>query len=191
MKYKFGFPICIIIFLLMGCANNINQKINNTDSSRQNHFESKKEDTVNFAKTIEVDSDSLSNYDAYEFNNDTLVQDVFVNYLKPRQIKFLIRTKNKLNKSECEYSGMAMMAQGEGTAQGSDELNKEELYGVYEYFTKGHPYFTLDIEFKRGERMTVFTKDDKGLCNVYVPLSSQGTLRRISLSKKLQHNPTW
>jgi hypothetical protein len=175
----------------MGCANNINQKINNTDSSPQNHFESKKEDTVNFAKTIEVDSDSLSNYDAYEFNNDTLVQDVFVNYLKPRQIKFLIRTKNKLNKSECEYSGMAMMAQGEGTAQGSDELNNEELYGVYEYFTKGHPYFTLDIEFKRGERMTVFTKDDKGLCNVYVPLSSQGTLRRISLSKKVQHNPTW
>jgi hypothetical protein len=83
------------------------------------------------------------------------------------------------------------MAQGEGTAQGSDELNNEELYGVYEYFTKGHPYFTLDIEFKRGERMTVFTKDDKGLCNVYVPLSSQGTLRRISLSKKVQHNPTW
>jgi len=70
-------------------------------------------------------------------------------------------------------------------------LNDDELYGVYEYFTKGHPFFTIDVEFKRGKRMTIFIKDDKALCESDCPLSSQGTLRRISLSKEVQYNPTW
>ena len=193
MKCKFGFVCCLTVFLIAACNNS--QHSNNTnhsDSSQANHLEEKKQDTVKtIAKTDKMENDSLSNYDAYQFTNDTLVQDVYINYVAPKQIKFLVKTKNKASSHECQYSGIAMMANGEGTAQGSDELKDDELYGVYEYFTKGHPFFTIDVEFKRGKRMTIFTKEDKTLCASDCPLSSQGTLRRISLSKEVQHNPTW
>lgn len=194
MKYKFGFWLCMIFSLVISCNNNQNQRMENaySDSSTRNHSEEKKHDTVvTSAKTNTAESDSLSNYDIYHFTNDTLVQEVYINYQTPKQIIFLVKTQNKISLHRCEYSGTAMMANGEGTAQGSDELNDDELYGVYEYFTKGHPFFTIDVEFKRGKRVTILTKDDKDLCKPDCPLSSQGTLRRISLSKKIQHNPTW
>lgn len=165
MKCKLGFVCCLIAFLMAACTNNKNQHLNSTnqpDSSQANYLEEKKQDTViAIAKNDKMENDSLSNYDAYQFTNDTLVQDVYISYIAPKQIKFLVRTKNRISLHKCEYSSTAMMANGEGTAQGSDELNDDELYGVYEYFTKGHPFFTIDVEFKRGKRMTVFTKDDK------------------------------
>ena len=157
------------------------------DSSKEKNLESKKQGTVIIpAKTSNKNEDSLKYYDFYKFIDDTLIQNVFVNYITPRVIKFIVRTQNKKSTNECEYSGIAMMAGSEGTAQGSDELNNGELYGVYEYFTKGHPFFTIEIEFERGKRLTIFTKGDKSLCNIDCPLSAQGTLRRISLSGEVQ-----
>ncbi len=143
---------------------------------------------VKYEEANKLEHDSLSNYDHYQFMNDTFIQDAYIKYVAPRQIKFLVKTKNKLSAHECEYSGMAMMSNGEGIAQGSDELHDDELYGMFEYFTKDHLLFTIDVEFKRGKRITVFTKDDKTLCADDCPLSSQGTLRRISLSKEVQLN---
>lgn len=195
MKYNFRFWHCIIFSIVVSCSNNKNQKMdsaNYADSSQKNHVQENKQDTVKTApKTDKMENDSLSNYDVYQFTNDTLVQEAYINYVTPKQLKFVVRTKNKMNAHKCEYSGIAMMADGEGTAQGSDELNNDELYGVYEYFTKGHPFFTIDVEFKRGKRIIIFTKDDKALCKADCPLTSHGTLRRISLSKEIQHNPTW
>jgi hypothetical protein len=139
----------------------------------------------------DVGKDTLSTYDLYQFSNDKLVQEAYIKYLTPREIKFIVRAKNKISANTCEYTGTAMMANGEGTAQGSDELRDDELYGVYEYFTKGHPFFTLDIEFKRGKRMTISTKDDKRLCPTDCSFSSKGTLHLKHLSKEIQHNPAW
>jgi hypothetical protein len=186
MKWKFGFILLFNCFLIVECNNN------HSDSSRTNNFKAKKEDTVKTTvKTDNMEKDSLRSYDTYQFSNDTLVQDVYISYIAPNEIKFLVKTTNKTSLHKCEYSGVAIMANGEGTAQGSDELKDDELYGVYEYFTKQHPFFTIDIEFKRGNRMTIFTKDDKAMCAADCPLSSQGTIRRIILSKGIQHNPTW
>ena len=195
MKYKFGILCCLIVFLITRCSDNKSQNLNypnHSDSLQGNHLGKKKQDGVNkSAKNNKMKNDSLSNFDFYQFTNDTLVQQVYINYLTPKQIKFLVRTKNKISSHNCEYSGTANMANGEGSAQGSDELNDDELYGVYEYFTKGHPLITIDIEFKRGKRMTIFTKEDKTLCAPDCPLSAQGTLRQVSLSKEVQHNLTW
>jgi hypothetical protein len=193
MQFRSGFVYCLITFL--AACNNNGQRSNgadHSDSSQANQLKEKKQDTGKAeVKTDKMKSDSLSSYDAYQLTNDTLVQDVYINYVTPKRVKFTVKTKNRITSRECQYSGTAMMADAEGTAQGSDELNEEELYGVYEYFTKGHPFFTIDVEFKRGKRLTIFTKEDKTLCTPDCPLSSQGTLRRISLSKEVQRNPTW
>ena len=195
MKYKLGFWFYIIFSLVISCSNNENLKMDSTnysDSSQRRNLEEKKQGTdLTAIKTDNVKNDSLSNYDVYQFTNDTLIQELYVNYLSARKIKFVIKTRNKIRLRDCEYSGTAIMANGEGTAQGSDDLKDDELYGVYEYFTKEHPFFTIDIEFKRGKRGTIFTKDYKGLSKVDCPLASRGTLHRISLSKVTQHNPTW
>ncbi|HTS46124.1 MAG TPA: hypothetical protein VMH01_17125 [Puia sp.] len=166
--------------------------MSSTDSSESNNLNEKKLDTTkDDPQNDTVRNDSLNNYDVYQFVDDTLSQEVYINYVTPKQIKFLARTKNKITSHKCEYFGTALMANGEGTGQGSDELNNDELYGVYEYFTNKHPFFTIDVEFKRGKRLTIFSKDLKDLCARDCPLSSKGTLRRISLSKEVQHNPTW
>jgi hypothetical protein len=65
------------------------------------------------------------------------------------------------------------MADGERTSQEIDELNDDELYGVYEYFTKGRPVLTINVEFKRGRRMSAFTKDDISVCKPDYPISPQ------------------
>lgn len=194
MKYKFAFYLFIFIPLIICCSNQSKKMVNPNflDSSNGENLDSKKQDTaIMLSKTRNKNEDSLKLYDYYQFTDDTLIQKVFVNYITPRVIKFIVRTQNKKSTNECEYSGIAMMAGNEGTAQGSDELNNDELYGVYEYFTKGQPFFTIEIEFKRGKRLTIFTKSDKSLCKVDCPLSAQGTLRRISLSGEVQHNPKW
>jgi len=195
MEYKFAFVFCLIVFLTGGCVNNKKQhidKIIHSDSDQANHVRQKNQYVVKpVTKTDKIENDSLNNYDVYKFTNDTLAQEVYVSYITAKQIKFLVRVKNKISLNTCEYSGKAMMANDEGTAQGNDESNDDELYGVFEYFTQGHPFFTIDIEFKRGKRMTIFTKDDKIFCKPDCPLSSQGTLRRVSLSKVAQLNPTW
>jgi hypothetical protein len=164
MKRKFVFRSWIIISLLISCSNR-NPKAgssNYSDSSQKNYSHENIKYSANIAtKSEKMENDSMSHYDAYQFTNDTLVQEAYINYVNPKQVKFLIRTKNIRNSHKCEYTGTAMVANGEGTAQGSDELNNDELYGVYEYFTKGPPFFTIDIEFKRGKRMTVATEDDK------------------------------
>lgn len=143
---------------------------------------------LKYKETNNLEKDSLSNYDHYQFVNDTFIQDAYIKYFAPRQIKIFVKTKNKLSAHECEYAGMAMMSNLEGTAQGRDELHDNELYDVFEFFTTVYPFFTFDIEFDRGKRMTVLTKYDKTLCAVDCPLTSQGTLRRISLSKEVQFN---
>ena len=143
------------------------------------------------SKKDKIEKDSLNLYDVYQFVDDTLNQRVYIYYITPRQIKFLARTNNKITHHKCEYYGTAFMSNGEGTGQGSDELNNDELYGVYEYFTDKHPFITIDVEFKRGKRLTIFTKDIKDLCTSDCPMSSKGILRRISLSKEVQHNPKW
>jgi len=116
MKCNFGFLYCLIAFWTIGCANNKSLKLNDTDSSSQKTYLKENErDTV--TTTIKMENDLLSNYDVYRFTNDTLLQEAYINYITPKQIKFLVRTKNKMSSHKCEYSGIAMMANGEGTAQ--------------------------------------------------------------------------
>jgi hypothetical protein len=136
-------------------------------------------------------SDSSEYYDLYSFTNDTIVKTVYIKYVTSKKIMFLLNSKNKIAGNNCEYSGIAYMTNNNGTAQGSDELNDDELYGVYEYFTKGHPFFTIDVEFKRGKRLSIFTKDDSLINKHGCSLSIPNTLRRIKLSTKLQNNPKW
>ena len=192
MPDKIGF---LLMFLFVACVNN-SKKGKSVDSSYvatqgiQNA--AKSIDTItNDKRGIQSIFDSLKDYDFYRFENDTLIQSAYVRYMSPRKIRFLVKTKNKKSSNTCEYSDSAKMASGEGTGEGSDELNNDELYGVYEYFTNRKAFLTIDIEFRRGKRMTVFTKADTGFCKLDCPLSSKGTLRRKSLSKQKQRNPTW
>jgi len=192
MIHKFGF---LLLFGLISCVNN-NSNGKSEDSIavslQRSQSAVKVQDTTNSVKRADQSQiDSLENYDFYQFENDTLLQSAYIRYMSPRKIKFLVRTKNKRSLNTCEYSDIAKMANGEGTAQGNDELNDDELYGVYEYFTDKKMFFTIDIEFKRGKRMTVFTKTDTALCKPDCPLSSKGTLRRKSLSRQKQSNPSW
>jgi len=193
MKNKLGF---LLFFVLIACVNN-NKNGKSEDSIHVSlqggQGAIKAQDTINNVKqgVTQLQTDSLGNYDFYQFENDTLLQSAYIRYVSPRKIQFLVRTKNKKSLNTCEYSDSARMASGEGTAQGSDELNDDELYGVYEYFTDKKAFFTIDVEFKRGMRMTIFAKADKALCKIDCPLSSKGTLRRKSLSKQKQRNPTW
>jgi hypothetical protein len=195
MWHKISFLLPLVI---TGCVNNYKDQRSNNDI----HIDSlqKAGATVNVGDTIDAfnktnllnrDSMSLKDYDFYQFENDIVLQSFYIHYLKPREILFIIRTKNKKSLNECEYSDTARMASGEGTAQGSDELNGDELYGVYEYFTKKKNFFTIDVEFNRGKRMTAFTKSDTVLCKLDCPLSSKGTLRRKVLSHEKQNNPVW
>jgi hypothetical protein len=194
MIYKF---CCLVFLLISACVdNNINQSENNShlDSMKKEHISLGNRNTLTHnSKSFQSGKDSilLKGYDYYEFENDTLLQSGYIHYLAPRKIKFFVRTRNKISTNMCEFSDIARMADGEGTAQGNDGLNNDELYGEYEYFTNKYPFFTIGVEFKRGKRMTIYLNADTPLCKVDCPLSSKGTLRRKMLSTEVQHNPTW
>jgi len=193
-KYRVGWICWLIIFLIAGFTDNKSQQLNsgNHNVASQINSVEKKLDTLNKIEKDSLEkSDSLRSFDVYQFTNDTLVQEVYISYVGTKQIRFLIRIINKISAHNCEYAGFAIMTNGEGTAQGRDELNNDELYGVYEYFSKGHPFFTINVEFMRGKRMTVLTKDQNDLCAPDCPLTSQGTLRRSKLSNEVQQNPIW
>jgi hypothetical protein len=190
--------IFYLIFLLaVGCKNDNkkeSQFINQLDSlkgANQNIRTYDTTETINSLKKMKNDSITINDFDLYHFENDSLLQSAYVLYSSPREIRFIIKVKNKKSLDTCEYSGTAKMVSGEATAQGNDEMNNDELYGVYEYFTERNPIFTIGVEFKRGKRMTIFTKAKIASCKMDCPLSSVGTLRRKWVSHNIQHNPKW
>jgi hypothetical protein len=99
MKQNCRFYYSLIYIAFMSSFNNNytpKDSPNNTDSSHRKHLGPNKKDTERISvKTDSSYNDSLKCYDSYQFANDTLAQNVFVYYITPKNIKFLIRVQNK------------------------------------------------------------------------------------------------
>ncbi|PWT74566.1 MAG: hypothetical protein C5B59_10885 [Bacteroidetes bacterium] len=135
-----------------------------------------------------ADSTLEREFDVYKFENDSLIQLVYVRYLKKKEILLVVRSENRRTKKSCQFFDTAFSTISGDIADPStyeDELKNGELYPIYEYECIGDKHTIIGIEPSRGMRLSVSTGIDSVL-DPSTPIRSVGTLRRIKLSKVKQ-----
>lgn len=139
------------------------------------------------------DSASLKPFDVYRLENDSIVQTVYIHYLSPKKIVFLISTSNKKTGKSCELSDTALITATDAAPDPSaysDEADNDLSYPAYEFvYDRDDSLHTIiGVEPSRGKRLKVQTALSE-LCGPSCPLESVGTLRRTKLSDVDQEGP--
>src|SRR5438270_2929044 len=127
---KNRYLVGILVLVLVGaCSDEPHQKTMTIDST--------KKETLAHNKTPEkLDSFSEKDFDLYKFENDSILQTVYIHYLNPRQIIFRI---NSFNKKKGEWHKLYNKALSvntkatDNTATAEDDIN-HSMYYVFEFF---------------------------------------------------------
>src|SRR5256885_13847535 len=110
--YLFGISALILVD---GCSNRPHQNAITIDST-------KKESIATNKSTEKIDSDSDKDFDVYKFENDSVLQTVYIHYLNPKEIIFRI---NSFNKKKREWHKLYNKALSANTEEANNTATAE------------------------------------------------------------------